>query len=202
MTRLLTWLNASWVGALLRSRYYFPIAGLTLAILTAGTAGVVLVQAGVLALPFARPHGDIAITGPDVTDTAQQIQAYVLGAVVAPGVYALAPGARVHDLVDAAGGATPDADLTRIALAAALGDGQTVYVPHQGETLPALLGGRVNLNVADERELHDALGISLDIARRVVAYRVAHGQFTAVSQLLLVPVSRTTYDKIKDLVTV
>lgn len=202
MTRLVTWLNASWVGALLRSRYYYPVVALALTLLTAGTVGVVLVQAGVLVLPFARPHGDIAITGPGVTDTAQQMQAYVLGAVVSPGVYALAPGARVHDLVDAAGGATPDADLTQVALAAALGDGQTVYVPHQGETPPLLLGGRVNLNAADERELHAALGISLDIARRIVAYRVAHGQFTAVSQLLLVPVSRTTYDKIKDLVTV
>jgi len=132
-----------------------------------------------------------------VTGDSDQIQVYVLGAVATPGVYPLAPNARVHDLIVAAGGATSDADLARVALAAGLQDGQTVYVPHVGETAPQLLGGKVNLNTADERDMHNALGISLEIARRIIAYRVAHGQYTAVNQLLLVPISRTTYDKIK-----
>ncbi len=77
-----------------------------------------------------------------------------------------------------------------------MSDGQTVYVPHVGETAPLLLGGKLDLNTANEHDLHNALGISLQIARRIVAYRVAHGQFTAVSQLLLVPISRATYDHI------
>lgn len=202
MQRLLRWLSASPLGALLRSPYYLPGAALALVALTLGTAGLVLVRVGIVTLPFTQAHGDIAITGPGVSDDAQQIQAYVLGAVITPGVYVLAPSARVHDLIAAAGGATSDADLAGVALAAALNDGQTVYVPHQGETPPLLLGGKVNINTADERQLHEALGISLQIARRIVAYRVAYGQFTAVSQLLLVPISRSTYDHIKDLVTV
>lgn len=202
MTRLVAWIHAGPLGRLLRSRYYIPGAALALALLTLGSLAGLLVRAGLVTLPVAQPHGSIVITGPGVSDDPQQIQAYVLGAVVTPGVYALAPGARVHDLIASAGGATSDADLTTVALAAPLGDGQTVYVPHTGETPPLLLGGKVNLNTADERELHDALGISLQIARRIVAYRAANGQFTAVSQLLLVPVSRTTYDHIKDLVTV
>jgi DNA uptake protein ComE-like DNA-binding protein len=50
--------------------------------------------------------------------------------------------------------------------------------------------------------MYAALGITLTTARKIVAYRTAHGDFTAVSQLLLVPISRTVYDRIKDLVTV
>lgn len=206
MERLSRWVEAQVsagpLGQLLRWRYYVPAAVLALLVLTLAAVGGLLVRYGALALPFTQVHGSIVITGPGVGDDPQQIQAYILGAVATPGVYALAPSSRVHDLIDAAGGPTSDADLTTVALAAPLGDGQTVYVPHVGETQPLLLGGKVNLNTASEADLHSALGISLDIARRIVAYRVAHGQFTAISQLLLVPVSRTTYDHIKDLVAV
>lgn len=95
-----------------------------------------------------------------------------------------------------------NADITRVDLAALLIDGQSVYVPRLGEQVPPELGGRVNLNVASAANLHNALGVTTSIANRIVAYRATHGPFTAVSQLLLVPVSKATYDRIKDLVTV
>jgi competence protein ComEA len=202
MERFLIWLDGGPLGTVLRSRYYVPGALLLMFVLVSGSAGALILRAQGWRPPFAQSHGRITITGPDVPSDSAQIQAYVLGAVSSPGVYALAPDARVHDLIAASGGATSDADLSRVALAAGLSDGQTVYVPHIGETVPLLLGGKLNLNSADEQQLHAAVGVSLDIARRIVAYRAAHGQFTAVSQLLLVPISRATYDKIKDLVII
>jgi DNA uptake protein ComE-like DNA-binding protein len=60
----------------------------------------------------------------------------------------------------------------------------------------------VNLNIASVTDLHNALGISTTVARKIVTYRSAHGTFTAVSQLLLVPVSKATYDRINDLVAI
>lgn len=144
----------------------------------------------------------LTITGPGTTAAPSTITAYILGAVATPGVYTLPDGARVQDLVAAAGGARSDADMTQVDLAARLADGQEVYVPHAGETVPLTLGGKVDINVADATQLHNSLGISLTIARRIVAYRAAHGDFTAVSQLLLVPISRAEYDKIAPLVTV
>ena len=50
------------------------------------------------------------------------------GAVAAPGVYRLPNGARVIDLIDAAGGLAPGADPNRLALAAKVADGERVSV--------------------------------------------------------------------------
>ena len=81
-------------------------------------------------------------------------------------------------------------------------DGSSVYVPRKGEVIPAEINGKLDLNQASATELHNALGLSTTICKRVVAYRTAHGNFTAISQLLLVPVSQTTFDRIKNLVAV
>jgi DNA uptake protein ComE-like DNA-binding protein len=58
---------------------------------------------------------------------------YVAGAVAHPGVYALAGDARAGDALAKAGGATHDADLVAVNLAAHVADGDEVAVPHQGD---------------------------------------------------------------------
>jgi DNA uptake protein ComE-like DNA-binding protein len=185
---------------LLRSSYFTPLTLAVIAVLTVGI--VVQLHAIAGALPGSRSGaGRIVITGPGRTGNGDQIQTYVLGAVVAPGVYALPRDARVHDLLSAAGGATADADLTRVSLAGALADGGTVYAPHMGESIPPTLGGKLTSNTASEHDFRYALGISAEIAQRLVADHTAHGPFTAISQLLLVPISQTTYDRIRLLVT-
>ena len=158
-----------------------------------------LLRTGSWPLAFMRPHPTVAITGPGVN---QSVEGYVLGAVLRPGVYSLHRGARVRELVEAAGGLLDTADITRVDLASLLADGQSVYVPRLGEQVPLQLGGKLDLNAASVTELHNALGITTSVARKIIAYRAAHGNYTAVSQLLLVPISQATYDRIKDLVTV
>jgi competence protein ComEA len=68
---------------------------------------------------------------------ASPLVVYVCGAVRSPGVYTFAPGARVADLIDRAGGAIGAAELETINLAAVLTDGQQVVVPRRGETAAA-----------------------------------------------------------------
>ena len=64
-------------------------------------------------------------------------QAYIGGAVRRPGLYTLAPNERVATLLRQAGGPTCEADLSRLALAAALHDGDTILVPrHHGAGCP------------------------------------------------------------------
>ena len=187
------------LGKLLAWRYFTVCSLLLTCTLTAALVYELLQRTGNWPPAFTRANPTVAITGPSVNQT---VEGYVLGAVLRPGVYSLHRGARVRELVEAAGGLLDNADITRVDLAGLLADGQSVYIPRLGEQTPLQLGGKLNLNVASATDLHNALGITSSVARKIVAYRAAHGPFTAVSQLLLVPVSQATYDRIKDLITV
>lgn len=192
---------SGWVIQLARSQPFVIANALVLAalLIALGARFAPAIQASLGRGAPSSPSA-ITITGPGMS-TSTSVTAYILGDVAAPGVYTLTAGARVQALVAAAGGAFSDADLARVDLAARLADGQEVYVPRVGETIPLMLGGKVDINVASADDLHNALGLQRATATRIVAYRTAHGPFTAVSQLLLVPISQATYDRIKALVT-
>ncbi len=145
------------------------------------------------------------------------LHVYVVGAVKHPGVYDLPPGARVYQLIAAAGGPQPNANLVALNMAATLTDGQEVYVITNGEIPPTYLGGVpgpggaygtatasgqiININTASVDEMRNALHISSTTAQNIVNYRTQHGPFTSIDQLLQV-VSKSIYDKIKAQVTV
>lgn len=143
------------------------------------------------------------------------IQVYVVGAVKHPGVYTLPAGARVYQLLQAAGGPLPNANLVALNLAATLNDGEEVYVIANGEIPPAYQGGvpgpgangtattgqLVNINTASVDEMRQVLHISSTTAQNIINYRLQHGPYTSIAQLKQV-VSTSTYDKIKSLVTI
>jgi len=145
------------------------------------------------------------------------IQAYIVGAVEHPGVYTLPANARVYQLLQAAGGPSPNADLVALNLATKLNDGQEVYVTAIGESPPSGVSGPstssssstasaqgqqlVNINTASADEMEQQLHISSKTAQTIINYRQQHGPFTSVSQLSQV-VSKSIYDKIKNEVTV
>jgi competence protein ComEA len=162
-----------------------------------------------------------ASTGNIVKNTSSgasgQIQVYIVGAVKNPGIYRMAAGARVYQLLQDAGGPLPDANLVALNLAARLSDGQEVYVAKRGETQPGSSGNgtgssgstaptaptssTANINTASVAELEQQLHIARSTAQNIVNYRQQHGDYTSVDQLLRV-VRKTTYDKIKGMVTV
>jgi competence protein ComEA len=72
------------------------------------------------------PSAALPAAGPPVD--AGPIVVSVSGRVARPGLVRLAPGSRVGDAVEAAGGAAPDADLTGLNLAARLNDAEQVVV--------------------------------------------------------------------------
>ncbi|MGY3565946.1 ComEA family DNA-binding protein [Sinomonas sp. RB5] len=129
---------------------------------------------------------------------------HVAGAVLAPGVYRLAPGARVHEAIAAAGGAKPGADLDRLNLAAPVEDGTRLKVPLRGDPEDAQAGGgtpaaprqaggaaaggsgpagKVDLNTATAEDLGALPRVGPVLAQRIVDYRTAHGRFTAPEDL-------------------
>ncbi len=148
------------------------------------------------------------------TDTSGVIQVYIVGAVKHPGVYTLPADARVYQLLQAAGGPLSNANLVALNMAARLTDGQEVYVTVVGEVPPTYLGGvpgndantansgtLVNINTASVEEMRQVLHVSAATAQKIVDYRLQHGNYASVDQLLQV-VSRSIYDRIRKLVTV
>ncbi|HEY7849754.1 MAG TPA: SLBB domain-containing protein, partial [Ktedonobacterales bacterium] len=127
---------SGWLSAVTRSKVFLGANALALAVLLL-LAGLRFAP-GVAATITARwqpAQPAISISGPGTNAANTSVTAYILGDVVAPGVYTLATGARVQALVAAAGGALDDADLTRVDLAALVADGQEIYVPQIGETI-------------------------------------------------------------------
>jgi competence protein ComEA len=119
----------------------------------------------------------------------------VLGEVARPGSYRLRWGARVEDLLDAAGGVTPAADLALVAVAAPLTDGRTVIVPSsrspEGD-------GRVDLNTASARLLGTLPGVGPVTAERIIARRPFH----RLDDLLRVPgIGPARLEALRDRVT-
>ena len=152
------------------------------------------------------------------TATAASLRVYVTGAVAHPDVYRLPPGSIVKDAIQAAGGASDEADLDRVNLAQELRDQQQVVVPRVGEAnVPPPAAGdgspgrsgevpltaKVNINTATADELDTLPGIGAEMARRILSYRTANGPFKSIEDIQQVTgIGDATYQKLKDLITV
>src|SRR5205085_5266376 len=153
------------------------------------------------------------------------VTVHAAGQVAAPGVYSVPDGSRVADLVTAAGGLLPEADIDRLYLAAKVVDGTRVYIPRKGEAPPteAPVGdpsggtaapgaaaptggapaGAVDLNTATAAQLDTLPGIGPATANAIITYRTRNGRFKPVTQLLEVPgIGPAKLEAIRPLVTV
>jgi len=83
----------------------------------------------VLPPPPESPQVEAALEPHAGSESPKPVAVAVAGAVATPGVYTLAPGARVKDLIEAAGGLLDEADVSDINRAAQLIDGSTLTVP-------------------------------------------------------------------------
>jgi competence protein ComEA len=118
----------------------------------------------------------------------------VAGKVRRPGIVVLDTGARVVDALEAAGGARPGVDLSSLNLARPLIDGEQVLVGVAAPVGVAAAAGApsagasggplVNLNTASEAQLETLPEVGPVTAQAIVAWRVEHGGFTAVEELL------------------
>ncbi len=145
----------------------------------------------------------------------------VVGAVRRSGVVHVGAGARVVDVIAAAGGATADADLARLNLAAPVADGARVAVPRLGAPAPpvdpaavtglspndgasaATPGGPVDLNTATAAQLDALPGVGPATAAAIVRDRETHGPFTSIGDLARVHgIGPAKLAQLRDLVTV
>lgn len=154
------------------------------------------------------PMADAAASSTS-SSTPATVLVHAAGAVAHPGVYELVAGARVADLIDAAGGPTPDADVDQLNLAAPVADGERVYVPRAGEIVPGGPGngdspkGPLDLNTATLDQLDELPGIGPATAKAIIDERDRRGGFTSVEELLDVRgIGPAKLEQLRDLVTV
>src|SRR5260370_29735093 len=96
---------------------------------------------GITQQNFSGTSSNTASSAGDSASTSGDIHVYVVGAVKHPGVYTLPAGARVYQLLQAAGGALSNANLVALNLAASLTDGEEVYLIFNWDIPPAYKGG-------------------------------------------------------------
>lgn len=154
-----------------------------------------------------------------------KIKVHVAGYVEEEGMVELAEGARIADALEAAGGATLEADLSRVNLAYVLQDGQKIYIPsileveeeeaeeeyitegsggvileeegEEGKNNEA--EGKVNINTATQTELETLNGIGPSTASKIIEYRKQNGNFQSIEEIQNVSgIGDSKYESIKD----
>ena len=109
---------------------------------------------------------------------------HVVGAVENPGLYRLPRGDRVYDAIAAAGGLSPDADLSRLPnYAGRLRDGEQIKVAFARSTSGTVIV-RVNLNQATLEELLTVPGFTQAFAEECLDYRTNFGGFQNTRELV------------------
>ena len=117
----------------------------------------------------------------------------VAGRVVRPGLVRVPAGARVADVLEAAGGPLPGTDLAGVNLARRVSDGEQVAVGVPGATGrrvrrrrpaagdppagPAAPAGPLDLNAATVEQLDALPGVGPVTAQRIVEWRTRNGRF-------------------------
>lgn len=115
-------------------------------------------------------------------------------------------------VIQAAGGATEQANLTAVNLAVRLRDEDHWHIPSWNEALIAAPGdtslvrnvsrsARININTADAKLLQDLPGIGEVKAQAIVSYRDTNGPFPSVESLLDVPgIGSATLESLRELI--
>lgn len=166
-------------------------------VLNAALAVVALLAFAILVSRIEESPG-IEIERRDPPGQIDTLRVHVSGAVVAPGVVSLAPGDRVVDAIEAAGGASADAAPDRVNLARRVVDGEQIHVPRTGDPPD---GGLVDLNTASAADLEALPGIGAARSRAIIAARQAQPFVSSddlVTRGILPP---DVYEAIRDRVT-
>lgn len=164
---------------------------------------------------------EISASSSDTTDEYRYV-VYICGQVNAPGVYKVAPGTRVYEVLELAGGYTDNAYTDNINQAETVSDSQMIRVLSFEEkeqfeadgkiAEPGIAGisnesetdsKKVDLNRASREELMTLPGIGASKADSIIAYRNENGGFKSVEDLMKITgIKEGVFNKIREFVTV
>lgn len=149
---------------------------------------------------------------------------HITGSVKNPGIVKLSEGSRIEDAIQAAGGLTENADISKVNLAYVLDDGIKIKIPSitdddigdeeiineesgeniiENDTTSSKNNKSININKATETELETLPGIGASLANRIVEYRKQNGNFSSIEDIKNVSgIGDSKYLNIKDFITV
>lgn len=139
-----------------------------------------------------------------------KIVAEIKGEVVKPDVYTLNEGSIIRDLIEAAGGLTPEADISNINRAKELSNHELIIIKNindevsQEEVENEIQSieaddGKININTADINKLKEIPGIGDVKANSIIMYRESNGNFKSIEDLKNVDgIGEKTFEKIKN----
>lgn len=106
---------------------------------------------------------------------------HISGAVKHPGVYPIAIGMRLFEVIALAGGFTSKADRDSVNLARTLIDGEQIQVA--GSADRQVDDGLIHLNKATASDLDKLPGIGPTLSERIIDWRNANGGFKSIDDL-------------------
>ncbi len=131
----------------------------------------------------------------DSSSTPDIIEVTISGEVKKEGKYQMDYEAYLSDLLKEVGGVTSLADEQAYNGDYVLQDGDSIYIPKTNN------GNKISINTADSAALDLLPGIGETLAKRIIDYRDANGEFQALEQLMKVEgIGKSIFDKIKDLI--
>lgn len=161
------------------------------------------------------------ITNEETEEAKQEIVIHVTGEVKKQGIVKVEEGSRISDAIDAAGGITSEADLSKINLAYLVQDGQKINVPNinNEDNLKTIVEDagenviednsstskqeKVNINTASQTELETLNGIGPSTALKVINYREENGKFEKIEDIKNVPgIGDAKFESLKDSICV
>lgn len=149
------------------------------------------------------------------------IVVHIAGEVKKPGIVKIKEGARIADIIEAAGGLTEKANISNINLAYIIEDGQKITIPskdekEEKENITTESGEgiineeqgissqkQININKATKEQLCELQGIGESTADKIITYRKENGNFKQVEDIKNVPgIGDAKYENIKDRISV
>jgi len=159
----------------------------------------------------------------NIEDQEPKIYVDIAGEIKFPGVYEMENGDRVFQLIEKAGGATENADISSINLSKKLTDGEKIIIfakrnlidsettsssTTQSNTSssvnsPTKKSNLININTASQKELEELSGIGPVLAQRIIDYREKNGYFSTIEDIKKVSgIGDKRFEAIKDSITV
>lgn len=148
------------------------------------------------------------IVNPDsslVIESEESLSVSITGEVKRTGTYSLKNGSKLYDLIEAASGATSNADAKAYNVDFLLSNGQSFYIApiyDNSNTCSTEPIEKVNINKADKATLMNVSAFSSTIATEIIEYREKNTSFNRIEELKNVTgIGNAIFAKAKDYVT-